>query len=145
MLFFSVGNVALKDPRYWQRRNERLRNIGNGAINNSAILATAQWTPPRHWKLPLIPTHPFPPHSSPPPFPCLVTLWRPMRIHWGLYKENGKPQFSLWKSWPAKVRSIPAVRCISFSALGIRFRIANCRTRWHFNFKGLLQDWFYLV
>jgi hypothetical protein len=95
MLFFSVGNGAYErstilvmaqrtPPQYWQWRNEHLRDIGNGAMNSPAILETAT-----------LPSPLLPPPSSPPPFPCLVAMLRPVRIHWGLYKENGKPQFSL--------------------------------------------------
>jgi hypothetical protein len=38
MLLFSVGNGACSD-------------IGNGAMNSSAILATTQWTSLRYWQL----------------------------------------------------------------------------------------------
>jgi hypothetical protein len=33
MLLFSLGNDAMKAPRYWQRHNELLCDIGNGATN----------------------------------------------------------------------------------------------------------------
>ncbi len=36
-VLFSVGNGALNTPLYWQQRNELLRNIGNSAMNSSAI------------------------------------------------------------------------------------------------------------
>jgi hypothetical protein len=39
MLLFSVGNGAMYAPQYWQRHNELLRDICNGAMNSSAILA----------------------------------------------------------------------------------------------------------
>jgi hypothetical protein len=41
MLLFSVVNGTLNTSRYWQRRNELLRSTGNGAMNSSAILITA--------------------------------------------------------------------------------------------------------
>jgi hypothetical protein len=41
MLLFSVDNVAMNTLRYWKQHNELLRDNGNGAMNSSAMLATA--------------------------------------------------------------------------------------------------------
>jgi len=39
LLLFAVGNGAMTAPGYWQRRNELLRDIGNGAMNSSTMAA----------------------------------------------------------------------------------------------------------
>ncbi len=40
MLLFSVDNSAMNTRRYCQQHNDILRDIGNGAMNSSALLAT---------------------------------------------------------------------------------------------------------
>ncbi len=71
MLLFSVGNVAMNTPRYWQRRNE-----------SSTMLPTAQRTLCDVANCAMMP----------------VTMLRPVQIRCWLYKENGETQFSRWKS-----------------------------------------------
>jgi hypothetical protein len=39
MFLFSIDNGAMNAPRYWQLRNELLRDIGNGTMNSSAMAA----------------------------------------------------------------------------------------------------------
>ncbi len=71
MLLFSVGNVAMNTPRYWQRRSE-----------SSTMLPTAQWTLCDVANCAMMP----------------VAKLRPVRIRCRLYKEKGETQFSPWKS-----------------------------------------------
>ncbi len=40
MLLFSVDNSAMNTRRYCQQHNDLLRDIGNGEMNSSALLAT---------------------------------------------------------------------------------------------------------
>ncbi len=118
MLLFSAGNGAMNAP--WYRRNELLRDIGNGAMNSSVILATAQCAPSKTRNCTKMP----------------VPMLRPVQIHWRLYKENGEAYFRLWKTDIQKKCRLSLRRDeISF----LVFPIDNSCIRWRCNFKGLSQ------
>ncbi len=80
MLLFFVDKVAVNTPRYWERHNELLHDIGIGPQRRNELLCnvgncSCSW--------------PGPAQSS-----CVKTSV----LHWLLYKENGETQFILWKS-----------------------------------------------
>ncbi len=63
-----------------------------------------------------------------------LVILGPVRINWGLFKENGETQFNLWYSWHKYRLSYSTMNFIP--ALGICFRIAKSCTRWRGIFKG---------